>query len=123
MGTLDLKNTETSYGNGNSGIVIKKYIHGLEGGRVLDWTDYPEDWIQEGHGIMVENGNYRPLPITGRVTAGYVMAGVARSLTTKENPSTGVMTMGVINTNALKYSISATELGQLQALGVQTQAD
>lgn len=124
MGVLDLTKNSEDFGNGNSGIVVKKYIHGLEGGRVLDWADYPEDFIQEGHGIMVDaNGVYRPLPITGRVTSGFTMAGVARSLTTKKSPSTGVMTMGVINPNALKYPISSSETAELQTLGVQTQVD
>lgn len=118
---LDLDKTNESFSADQDGIAIKHYVHGLEGGRVLDMTGYPDDYVHEGHGVILDGSDYKPQPVDGSEHAKLV--GVVRSTTRKSVPSTGVMTQGTINNAVLKYPFNANSLAQLKLQGIYNQED
>lgn len=124
MAVLDLSTTEQEFESGYDA-AIKHYIHGKEGGLVLDTTGYPDDAIYKGHGIINDGTElvpiYKPQPIDGSQYAKLV--GVVRSNTKKSKPSTGMMTQGTINSNATKYPFNANSIAALKLLGIYNQVD
>lgn len=124
MATLDLSRKEEEFGDAYE-VSIKHYVHGKEGGVVLDMTGFPDDVVHMGHGVINDGTasapNYKPQPIDGSLYAKLV--GVVRSTTKKSMPSTGVMTQGTINSNATKYPFNANSLSALKDLGIYNQVD
>lgn len=124
MAVLDLSATEQEF-EGGYDAAIKHYIHGKEGGLVLDTTGFPDDVIYKGHGIIntgtVSAPVYKPQPVDGSLHANLV--GVVRSNTKKSKPSTGMMTQGTINSNATKYPFNANSIAALKLLGIHNQVD
>lgn len=118
---LDLSTKKEMFRGGNDSIAIKKYIHGKEGGTVLDTTGFPDNYIYAGHGVIKERGVFKPQPVDGSLHEKLV--GVVVSTTNKAKPSVGVMTLGIINNNTLKYKFNAESLAVLQKLGIQNQID
>ncbi len=118
---VDLSNKKEEYGNGRDGIAIKKYSHGIEGGVALDCKDFPDDYICAGHGVIKEEGVYKPQPVDGSKHA--FLVGVVRATTSISRPSVGVMTSGYINNAVLKYPFSADSLGKLKEEGIYNQED
>ncbi|CAL2077666.1 conserved protein of unknown function [Tenacibaculum sp. 190524A02b] len=118
---LELKTRKEEYAGGNDSIAIKKYIHGKEGGAVLDVEGFPDDYIYAGHGVILEGNVYKPQPVDG--TKHELLIGVVRSTTKKSMPSTGVMTIGVINNNTLKYPFNEESLKVLEGKGIKNQVD
>lgn len=125
MAVLDLSQSSTEYSEGIDGVAIKHYVHGKEGGAVLDATGFPDNYIYEGHGVIKETatGAFKPLPVDGVLPAGHTVYGVVRSTTSTAQPSTGVMTQGTINNNVVKYAFSQALLDALQAIGIYNQVD
>ena len=124
MATLDLSRKEEEFGDSYE-VSIKNYVHGKEGGVVLDMTGFPDDVVHMGHGVINDGTasapNYKPQPIDG--TLHTKLVGVVRSTTKKSMPSTGVMTHGTINSNATKYPFNAASLTALRDLGIYNQVD
>lgn len=124
MSTLNLSTTEEEF-EGGYDAAIKHYVHGKEGGLVLDVAGFPDDVIHMGHGIINDGTAdapvYKPQPINGSEHAKLV--GVVRSTTKKSMPSTGMMTQGTINSNATKYPFNADSLAALKAIGIYNQVD
>ncbi|WP_438423254.1 hypothetical protein [Aquimarina macrocephali] len=118
---LDLNRENESFQDGPWEVSIKHYVHGKEGGVVLDVTGFADDYICTGHGVINEGGVYKPQPIDGTKQA--LLVGVVRSTTRKEKPSTGVMTQGTINNNAVKYPFNTAALVVLKANGIYNQVD
>ena len=54
---------------GDDSIVIQKYISGIKGGRTLDVTGFAESVIKAGHVIIVKDGVYAPMPVSGEAYA------------------------------------------------------
>ncbi|MCH2231671.1 MAG: hypothetical protein MK105_15155 [Crocinitomicaceae bacterium] len=121
MALYDLSTTSEEFMGGNDSVAIKHYIHGKEGGAVLNTEGFPDDIIYAGHGVILDSGEYKPQPIDGSLHANLV--GVVRSTTQKSKPSTGVMTQGTINNNALKYPFNSDSLSKLKELGIHNQVD
>lgn len=121
MAELNLDKTNESFSADVDGIAIKHYIHGLEGGRALDMTGFADDYVYEGHGVILQGGLYKPQPVDG--TLHTLLVGVVRSTTKKSIPSTGVMTQGTINNAVLKYPFNAASLAQLKLQGIYNQED
>lgn len=117
---LNLNKTNEAYTDAD-GIAIKHYIHGIEGGRVLDVTGYTPDYIPEGHGIIKDGDDYKPQPVDGSQHA--LLVGVCRSTTRTKVPSTGIMTQGTINNAVLIYPFNAASLAALKVLGIHNQED
>ena len=121
MAELDLSTTSESFSAEIDGIAIKQAIHGLEGGRALDMTGFGDDYVYEGHGVILDAGAYKPQPVDGSEHAKLV--GVVRSTTKKSLPSVGVMTQGTINNAVLKYAFNANSLAVLKLQGIYNQED
>ena len=51
MGAVDVGTIE-SFGFGNDPIVIRKYIAGVKGGKVLDVSSFKGEYIRAGHVII-----------------------------------------------------------------------
>ena len=120
MGEVDLSKTSEMFADEYS-VGIKHYIHGKEGGVVLDTTGFSDPYIYMGHGVIFQNGAYKPQPIDG--TKHTDLVGVVRSTIKTSEKSVGVMTQGTINSNALKYPFNADSLAVLKAQGIYNQAD
>lgn len=122
MAVLDLSvEDQKEYSQGIDGVAIKKYIHGLEGGAVLNVTGFTDRFIFEGHGVIRENDEFKPQPVDGTKHA--LLVGVVRSTTRTEKPATGVMTGGCINNEVVKYKFNQSSLDALQKLGIYNQPD
>jgi len=117
---LDLSKTKESYFE-YDGLAIKNYIHGMEAGRVLNTTGFTDENICEGHGVILDSGEYKPQPVDGSEHTKLV--GVVRSTTKTSTPSVGVMTQGTINNAVLKYPFNANSLAQLKLQGIYNQED
>ena len=118
---VNLEGIKESFQDGSWEVSIKHYIHGKEGGVVLDTEGYEEDYIHTGHGVILEGDNYKPQPVDG--TKHELLVGVVRSTTRTEKPSTGIMTQGTINNNAVKYPFSKEALKVLKTNAIHNQVD
>ena len=96
---------------GDDSIVIQKYISGIKGGRTLDLADFKEEVIKAGHVVIVKDGNYRPMPVSGAAYAalpgGYAYAGVVYRSVAAEKPAVSIMTWGEVNAVAVPYPMDA----------------
>jgi len=116
----DLGVTSTNYET-LDGVVVKNYVHGIEGGVVIDFTEFPNDFAGEGHGVIKSGSDYKLQPIDGSLDNQLV--GVLRSHVTKKSPSGAVMTNGTINSAAAQYPFNRASLTALRTLGVYNQED
>ena len=57
--------TFEAFGFGNDPIVIRRYLAGIKGGKVLDTAEYTGEFIRAGHVVIrhKESDVYRPLPV------------------------------------------------------------
>ncbi|WP_298546642.1 hypothetical protein [uncultured Parabacteroides sp.] len=110
MGVVDVGTIE-SFGFGNDPIVIRRYIAGYQGGRVLDVSDFTEEFIRCGHIIIRDNDKEveKPLGISeGKyvsLPANCEYVGVATSTKSKDEPFVGIMYSGEVNDIASPYPI------------------
>ena len=94
--------TIESFGFGKDPIVIRKYIAGIKGGKVLDVTGFTEDYIRAGHVIVrVSGGAYGSLP----GNCEYV--GVSVSTKSVKEPFVSIMHTGVVNDEASPYQLTS----------------
>lgn len=111
MSKLNLVREENQVLTGNDGIVIRKYIAGIEAGRVLDVTGYDPDIIPAGVVVITDgNGTYKPLlPSGGSYTlpSGYSYIGIVACSVPKAKPAVSIMTAGVVNDAAAPYVITS----------------
>ena len=95
---------------GLDSIVVRKFINGILGGVMLDYTNFKENVILAGHCVITDgNGNYKPMPVNGEVYGampeGFHYAGVVyRSAKVSEPVS--VMFRGVVNKYKLPYPMA-----------------
>lgn len=123
MSTIQDLSTTSEEFEGAYDAAIKHYVHGKEGGAVLDTTGFADSYIHTGHGVIFENDTYKPQPIDG--SKDDKLVGVVRSTSKVVNGtvSVGVMTQGTINNNAVKYPFNAASLAVLKGNGVYNQVD
>ena len=69
MAKLDLTKEKIEVISGKDGIVIRKHLTGIEGGRNLDVTNYTEDVIPAGV-VVITNGKGLYKPLVPTVTDG-----------------------------------------------------
>lgn len=113
MANLNLVNGKEGIIFGNDSVVIVKYGHSLQGGRVLDMTGFTADVLHAGHVIIKDaNGNYKPMPLAeggaayAALPASHTYVGVLyRSILTKK-PAASILIDGVVNEKALPYAIT-----------------
>lgn len=79
MAITSLNSPRETLVTGKDNVVIVDILETLRGGRSLDVTDHPFDYIHSGHVIIKDSsGNYKPMPLvvagaivkTGALTAG-----------------------------------------------------
>lgn len=96
---------------GDDSIVIQKYISGIKGGRTLDVTGFAESVIKAGHVIIVKNGVYAPMPVSGNAYAalpeGAAYAGVLYRSIPAAKPAASIMTNGEVNSEAVPYAMAS----------------
>ena len=94
---------------GDDSIVIQKYISGIKGGRTLDVTGFADSVIKAGHVIIVKNGVYAPMPVSGDAYAalpeGAAYAGVLYRSIPAAKPAASIMINGEVNSEAVPYAM------------------
>lgn len=112
MGTIDVGSME-SFGFGNDPIVIRKYIAGIQGGKVLDMTGFTGDYIRSGHVVIrdTEKDVYKPMPVSsdayGALPANHEYIGVVTATKSAKEPFVSIMYNGEVNDVASPYSIDS----------------
>lgn len=101
--------------SGNDSIVIRNYVDGIKGGKVLDMTNFAPEVLKTGH-VIIKNSNdiYKPMPLNADGTAydskpeGYTYVGICMTTVewAKEGSAVGIMTAGEINDVAAPYDFS-----------------
>lgn len=118
MAQLDLSAKKEQVVFGNDSVVIQKYISGIKGGRTLDMTDYSDKTVKSGHVIIVKDGNYKPMPVSGEAYSelpeGYGYAGILYRTISATIPAASIMTMGEVNIEAVPYPMD-TILAEFKA--------
>lgn len=94
-------------------VVIRNYVDGIKGGKVLDVSGFTGDVIKTGHVIIKSNTDvYKPMPINndgtayGSLPANHTYVGVSMTTMPKTEPIVGIMTAGEINDTAAPYDFS-----------------
>lgn len=103
MATTNYVKEGTQVNAGMDGVIIRKHIAGLAGGRALDMTGVTAKAIPAGLPIITDGeGNYKPLfPTEGFVVPqGYTIAGICGASALAEK-GVSVLTAGVVNETAL----------------------
>lgn len=112
MSVVDVGTIE-SFGFGNDPIVIRKYIAGIQGGKVLDVSDFKGEYIRAGHVIIhdTENDTYKPMPVNpvgdtyGSLPGGHEYVGVCGATKSVKEPFVSIMHTGVVNDMASPYPL------------------
>lgn len=103
--------TIESFGFGNDPIVIRNYVSGDKGGRVLDVTGFTEEYIRAGHVIIKETATntYKPMPVSDGAYAalpeGHEYVGVAYSTKSVAEPFVAIMYAGTVNDVASPFPV------------------
>lgn len=111
---------QESFEFGNDPIVIRVYGKSIINGRMLDTTDYTEDYIRKGQLIIRDETNEvsKPMPVSngayGTLPEGYVYEGVAKATVPTDEPFVGVMYEGEVNDVASPYPLDSTLLSALK---------
>ncbi len=96
---------------GDDNVVIQKYISGIKGGRTLDVTGFAEKVIKAGHVIIVKDGKYMPMPVSGTAYAalpeGAAYAGILYRSILAAKPAASIMTWGEVNAVAVPYAMDS----------------
>lgn len=108
--TIDVGTIE-SFGFGKDPIVIRRYIAGVKGGKILDVSGFTEDYIKAGHVIVRDktNDTYKPMPVSsgayGALPGNCEYVGVAVSTKSVKEPFVSIMHTGVVNDEASPYPL------------------
>lgn len=103
--------TIESFGFGNDPIVIRQYIAGVQGGKVLDVSSFTEEYIRAGHVIIRDTTNdiYKPMPVRSgaydTLPGSHEYVGVAVATKSVKEPFVSIMHTGVVNDVASPYPL------------------
>jgi hypothetical protein len=103
----DISQTRTQIDFGHDSIVVRKFINGILGGRMLDYAGFTASTILAGHAVITDgNGNYKPMPTKGdgygTMPEGFKYIGVVYRSARVGEP-VGIMIRGVVNKNIAPY--------------------
>lgn len=121
MSIVDIGAVE-SFGFGKDSIVIRKYVAGYQQGRLLDVTNYEEEYIRKGHVIIYDTTSevHKPMPVSNGAYAslpsGHAYAGVATHTVSVKEPFVGIMYNGEVNDVASPYSVDAIRAALKEAV-------
>lgn len=100
---------------GKDSIVIRSYVDGIKGGKVLDMTGFAPEVLKTGHVIIKSNtGVYKPMPLNvagdayASLPANHSYVGICMTTVewAKEGSQVGIMTIGEFNPVAAPYDFS-----------------
>ena len=103
--------TIESFGFGKDPIVIRKYIAGIKGGKVLDVSGFTEEYIRAGHVIIRDTNKdvYKPMPVQdgaySSLPSNHEYVGVAVASKSVKEPFVSIMHTGVVNDVASPYPL------------------
>ncbi len=107
MAIINLQNESQNVITGNDNIVIIDNLQSVRGGRSLDMTGYPHDFLHAGHVIIKDAAEeYKPMPITGEgsiVSLGTIVPGTLYT----DGTYTGVALTGGTGTGAVATIVVA----------------
>ncbi|WP_298113780.1 hypothetical protein [uncultured Bacteroides sp.] len=114
MGAVDVGTIE-SFGFGNDPIVIRKYIAGVKGGKVLDVSSFKGEYIRAGHVIIRDTASdtYKPMPLNSGGNAydslpgSHEYVGVCVATKSVKEPFVSIMHTGVVNDKASPYPLDS----------------
>ena len=117
MSVVDVGTIE-SFGFGNDPIVIRKYIAGIQGGKVLDVSGFNGEYIRAGHVIIhnTENDTYKPMPVNPagdayeRLPDNHEYVGVCVATKSVKEPFVSIMHTGVVNDVASPYPLGTIKV-------------
>lgn len=111
--TVELRNTnEDIYADGNDSIVIRRYLGGITGGRSLDMTDFPDEYVKGGHIVIRETASdvFKPMPVSdgaySMLPSGCEYVGVVVRTKPANKAMVGIMNNGEVNDQALPYPLT-----------------
>lgn len=98
---------------GIDSVVIRNYVAGIIGGKVLDTTGYTPKHIKAGSLVIKDSttGVYKPMPVSSDGDAYEALpenceyAGFVVSTVLTNEPHVGIMYAGEVNDKAVPYSI------------------
>ena len=101
--------------SGPDSIIIRNYLDGIKGGKVLDMTGFTPAVLKCGH-VIIKNSTdtYKPMPLNaqgnsyGELPANHTYVGFAIHSCewAKEGSLVGIITAGEVNDIALPYDFS-----------------
>lgn len=121
MSVIDV-GTKESFGFGTDPIVIRNYVAGIKGGKVLDVDGFSEEYIKAGHVIIMETATetYKPMPVSGGAYAslpsGHEYVGVAYATKSAKEPLVSIMYSGTVNDKACPYPVDSIKAALKTAL-------
>ena len=112
MRVVDVGTIE-SFGFGNDPIVIRKCVACIQGGKVLDVSEFKGEYIRAGHVIIRDTAKdvYKPMPLNeggdayGTLPASHEYVGVCVSTKSVKEPFVSIMHSGVVNDVAGPYPL------------------
>lgn len=98
------------FGYASGPVVIRKAVGVITGGKVLDVSDWSEDFILAGTVIVTDGSTYKPLSVTddayGSLEDGYEYAGVLVTAVSVSEPLGSILYSGEVNDEAVPYPIT-----------------
>lgn len=114
--------TVESFGFGTDPIVIRNYVAGIKGGKVLDVDGFSEEYIKAGHVIIMETATetYKPMPVKGgaydSLPSGHEYVGVAYATKSTKEPFVAIMYAGTVNDKACPFPVDGIKAALKTAL-------
>lgn len=103
----------TEYSFGYDPIVIRKYVDGDKGGKLLDVTGFTDEVIKAGHVVIRDTATqstYKPMPVSNGAYAalpqGYEYVGIVVGTVPTNEPYVAIITIGEVNDKVLPYDIT-----------------
>lgn len=100
---------------GLDSVIIRNYVNGVKGGKVLDMKGFKPEVLKCGHVVIKSKDDvYKPLPLNeagdayADLPANHTYVGIATTSIewSKEGSLVGILTAGEVNDKALPYDIS-----------------
>ena len=104
----------TEYSFGYDPIVIRKYVDGDKGGKLLDVTGFTDEEIKAGHVVIRDTATqstYKPMPVSNGAYAAlpqvYEYVGIVVGTVPTNEPYVAIITIGEVNDKVLPYDITS----------------
>lgn len=100
------------FSDGMDAIVIRRIGACLIGGKTLDMSSFPDDFVKAGHIVIHDTATdtYKPLGVSSgaysALPSGCTYEGVVLASKPKETPFVSVMYTGEVNDNASPYPLT-----------------